>query len=327
MTLADKLAAGDTIVLDGAIGSEIDRLGGKMHPVAWCGVANVTHPDIVRQVHEAYLLAGADVITANTFSNCRHVLAAAGYGDQAAAITRRAVDLAREARDRVAPDRDVAIAGSLSNHVAWVPGTVAADPRYLPSPEQEAANYREIADTLAEAGCDLLLMEMMLETEHSVRLMEAAVATGLPVWTGISTSRGPGGKMVGWHQGEEDPHLLPDDYEQGPTQPLETIIDALSAFGPQVLGIMHSSVKSTGPGLDVLFERWNGPVMAYPEANGYDAVARGPLLVEPDDFATYCHGWVESGVQIIGGCCGTTIHHIRAMVDQLPERPGARASR
>ena len=323
MILDEKLAVGDVIVLDGAIGSEIGRLGGKMHPVAWCGVANVTDPDIVRQVHEAYLAAGADVITANTFSNCRHVLAAAGYGDQAVAVTRRAVELAREARDRVAPNREVAIAGSLSNHVAWIPGTVATD---LPTPEEEAANYREIADTLAEAGCDLLLMEMMLETEHSVRLMEAAVATGLPVWTGMSTSRGRDGKMVGWHQGEEDPHLLPDDYEQGPTQPLETIIDTLAAYDPQVLGIMHSSVKSMAPGLDVLFERWRGPVMAYPEANGYDAVTRSPLPVGPDDFAAYCRGWVESGVQIIGGCCGTTIHHIRAMVDALPERPGARPS-
>lgn len=326
MILDQKLTNGDVIVLDGAIGSEIDRLGGKMHPVAWCGVANVTDPDIVRQVHEAYLAAGADVITANTFSNCRHVLAAAGYGDQAVAITRRAVELAREARDRVAPNREVAIAGSLSNHVAWIPGTVATDPQYLPTPEEEAANYREIADTLAEADCDLLLMEMMLETEHSVRLMEAAVATGLPVWTGMSTSRGRDGKMVGWHQGEEDPHLLPDDYEQGPTQPLETIIDTLAAYDPQVLGIMHSSVKSMAPGLDVLFERWLGPVMAYPEANGYDAVTRSPLPVGPDDFAAYCRGWVESGVQIIGGCCGTTIHHIRAMVDALPERPGARPS-
>ena len=322
MILDEKLASGDVIVLDGAIGSEIDRLGGEMHPVAWCGVANVTHPDTVRQVHEAYLDAGADVITANTFSTCRHVLAAAGSGDQAATITRRAVELALEARDRVAPEREVAVAGSLSNHVAWLPGTVATDPKYLPSPEQEAANYREMADTLAEAGCDLLLMEMMLETEHSIRLMEAAVATGLPVWTGISTSRGPDGTMVGWHQGEEDPHMLPDDYEQEPTQPLETIIDALSAFHPQVLGIMHSSVKSTGPGLEVLFGRWSGPVMAYPEANGYDAVARGPMPVGPDEFATHCRGWVDRGVQIIGGCCGTTIHHIRAMVDALPERPG-----
>lgn len=324
MILDDRLASGDIIVLDGAIGSEIERLGGRMDAVAWCGAANVTHPATVRRVHEAYLEAGADVITANTFCTARHILDAAGYGEETVAINRRAVELAREARDRVAPDREVAIAGSLSNNVAWLPGTAAADPRYLPSPAQESANYREVADTLAEAGCDLLLLEMMLETEHSTRLMEAAVGTGLPVWTGISTSRGPDGKMVGWHQGEEDPHLLPDDFEQGPTLPLETIIDTLTAFGPQVVGIMHSSFKSTGPGLAVLYERWNGPVMAYPEATGRDAVTGGTMAVGPADFASHCRSWVEAGVQIIGGCCGTTIHHIRAMVDRLPERPGTR---
>lgn len=324
MILDEKLASGDLIVLDGAIGSEIDRLGGKMDAAAWCGVANVTDPDTVRRVHEAYLEAGADIITANTFASCRHVLEAAGYGDQTVVINRRAVELAQEARDRVAPDRDVAIAGSLSNNVAWQPGTVASDPKFSPSPATEAANYRELADTLAEAGCDFLLLEMMLEVEHSTRLIEAAIATGLPVWVGISTSRGPEGKMVGWHQGSEDPHLLPDDYEQGPTLPLEMIIDSLTAYGPQVVGVMHSSFNSTTPGLAVLYERWDGPVMAYPEANGYDAVTRAPMAVGPDDFAGYCRSWVEDGVQIIGGCCGTTIRHIRAMVDQLPDRPGKR---
>ena len=327
MILDRKLASGDVIVLDGAVGSEIERLGGKMDAAAWCGVANWTHPDTVRHVHESYLEAGADVITANTFATCRHVLEAAGYGDETVAINRRAVELAREARHRAAPDRPVAIAGSMSNNVAWLPGTVGADPAFLPSPEQEAANYREMADVLADAGCDLLVMEMLLDVEHGSRVMEAALATGLPVWTGISTSRGPGGAMIGWDQArEEEDGRLPDGYEQTATEPLGTIIDALCALGPQVVGIMHSSLPSTTHGLDVLFERWSGPVMAYPEATGFDALsrqARGP--VEPHDFATHCRGWVENGVQIIGGCCGTTIHHIRAMVDRLPDRPGPRA--
>ncbi len=295
-----------------------------MDTAAWCGMANRTHPDIVRQVHESYLGAGADVITANTFATCRHVLDAVGHGDEAAAITRRGVELAREALDRVAPERPVAIAGSLSNTVAWLPGTLIADPAYLPSPEQEAANYREMADALAEAGCDLLLLEMMQDVDHATRLMEAAVATGLPVWTGISTSRTPDGKMVGWDMSAEERPNLPDDFEQRATEPLETVIDALCAMGPQAVGIMHSSFRSTTPGLEVLFERWGGPVMAYPEAIGFDAVTRGPMPVAPDDFAGYCRSWVEQGVQIVGGCCGTTIHHIRAMVDRLPKRPGSR---
>ena len=325
MILDGKLAAGDIIVLDGATGTEIARLGGEMNAAAWCAVANRTHPDTVRRVHESYLEAGADVIITNTFATCRHVLEGAGLGDETVAINRRAVELAREARDKVAPDRPVAIAGSMSNTVAWLPGTVGPDPAYLPSPEREAANYREMADTLAEAGCDLLVMEMMMDVERATRVTEAALATGLPVWAGISTSRGPGGEMVGWDIASEEEGRLPDGYEPPEHERLETIIDALASLGPQVTGIMHSSLGATTAGLDVLFERWSGPVMAYPEAmHPASVIPLARVVVEPEDFADHCRGWVESGVQIIGGCCGTTIRHIRAMVDRLPRRPGPR---
>ena len=247
MILDEKLAAGGVIVLDGATGTEIARLGGEMNAAAWCGVANRTHPDTVRRVHESYVEAGADVIITNTFATCRHVLEGAGLGDETVAINRRAAELAREARDRVAPERPVAVAGSMSNTVAWLPGTVGPDPAYLPSPEREAANYREMADTLAEAGCDLLVMEMLMDVERATRVTEAALATGLPVWAGISTSRGPGGAMVGWDIECEEDGRLPEGYEPPPREPLETIIDAIASLGPQVTGIMHSSFESTTP--------------------------------------------------------------------------------
>ena len=135
--------------------------------------------------------------------------------------------------------------------------------------------------------------------------------------------------MGGWSAGTRRAKRMTagcrDGYEQPATEPLETIIDALCALGPAAVGIMHSSLPSTTPGLQILFERWSGPVMAYPEATGFDAETRrlrGP--VPPEDFADHCRAWVESGVQIIGGCCGTTIHHIRAMVDRLPAQPGPR---
>ena len=325
MILDEKLAAGDVIVLDGATGTEIKRLGGEMNPAAWCAVANLTHPDTVRRVHESYLEAGADVIITNTFATCRHVLEGAGLGEETVAINRRAVELAREARHRVAPDRPVAIAGSMSNTVAWMPGTIGPDPAYFPSPGPEAANYREMADTLAEAGCDLLVMEMMMDIERASRATEAALATGLPVWVGISASRGPEGAMVGWDIASEAEGRLPESFEPSAPEPLETIIDALASLGPQVVGIMHSSLEATAPGLEVLFERWSGPVMAYPEAMRFGPESHSTrVLVEPEVFVSDCRGWVEGGVQIIGGCCGTTIAHLRAMVGRLPERPGPR---
>ena len=132
--------------------------------------------------------------------------------------------------------------------------------------------------------------------------------------------------MVGWNIAQEEADgRLSEDFEQGETLSLETIIDALAALGPQAMGIMHSSLPSTTPGLGVLFERWSGPVMAYPEATGFDAETRQQLGTVPVEvFAEHCVGWVENGVQIIGGCCGTTVHHIRAMVERLPDRPGPR---
>ena len=213
----------------------------------------------------------------------------------------------------------------MSNTVAWIPGTVGPDPAYLPSPEKEAANYREMADTLAEAGCDLLAMEMIMDVERASRATEAALATGLPVWVGISTSRGPGGAMVGWDVASEEEGRLPEGYEPPVRERLETIIDALTSLGPQATGIMHSSVESTTPGLEVLFERWNGPVMAYPRRN---AATRGLTLrvswssrrISPHTAGA---GW-RAAFRIIGGCCGTTIRHIRAMVNRLPDRPGPR---
>ena len=325
MILDDKLAAGETIVLDGATGTEIARLGVTLDAVAWCAVATRNHPGAVRRVHEAYLRAGADVIITNTFATCRHVLEGAGLGDETVAINRRAVALAREARERAAPDRPVAVAGSISNMLAWRRGTGAPDPRYRPSPEKEAANYREMADTLAEAGCDLLVMEMMMDVERASMATEAAIATGLPVWLGISASRGADGSLVGWDIGREHAVRLPEDYLPPEPPPLETVIDALCALGPQVSGIMHSSLAVTSPALEMLLARWSGPVMAYPETLHLDpADPSARREVAPAPFAEHCRAWVERGVQIIGGCCGTTIDHIRAMVERLPERPGPR---
>ena len=337
VTLEDKLSSGQVIVLDGATGTEIARRGGEMHSAAWCAVANKTHPDMVRQIHEDYVRAGADVITTNTFATCRHVLAGAGMADETVAINRRAVELACEARDRVGVSRPVSVAGSLSNTLAWQQGTTIPDPQYIPSPAEEVANYREMADTLANAGADFLILEMMLDVVHASRLMEAAVATGLPVWVGISCSQLADGTLVGWdinHEGwvrgprQRNPIAVggdDDDNIDWETPALAEIIQALRSMGGEVFGIMHSSVETTPLGLATMFENWPGPVMAYPETMIFNHdTNQSEIKVSESDFSSACRAWVESGVQIIGGCCGTTIEHIRQMVDHLPTHVGPR---
>ena len=321
MILDDRLRSGATVILDGATGTEIARLGGKMNSAAWCAVANKTHPHVVRQVHEEYIRAGADVVTTNTFATCRHVLAGAGLADETVAINRRAVELAREAVDTVGPSRPVAVAGSMSTTFAWREGTTHPDPVYLPGRDQETANFLEMAETLASAGADFLIMEMMMDIDRAGRCVEAAVSTGLPVWVGISCVAHDDGSLVGWDFGAG----ASGDGNQGPPgpnrPPLIEIIDSLMASGGDVYGIMHSSVDVTGPALDCLFDRWKGPVMAYPETiKQFDMQTHhASVSMTPDEFAENCLEWLNRGVQIIGGCCGTTIEHIRAMVDRLPQ--------
>ena len=171
---------------------ESPRLGGEMNAAAWCGVANWTTSR--HGTPRARVLSRSG----RRRDNHQHLR------DLPACAGRRRVSVTRPwpstgARSSARARREtgwrltgpVAVAGSMSNTVAWRPGTIGPDPAYLPSPEKEAANYREMADTLAEAGCDLLVMEMLMDVEHGARVTEAALATGLPVWVGISTSPRP----------------------------------------------------------------------------------------------------------------------------------------
>src|SRR4028119_1122809 len=97
-----RLDAGEVVILDGAMGTELERREVPMDDVAWDAAALATHPDRVRGVHEDYIETGADVITTNTFATARRVLGPAGMGGQFSALNIRAVALAREARDNVA---------------------------------------------------------------------------------------------------------------------------------------------------------------------------------------------------------------------------------
>jgi len=181
-----------------------------------------------------------------------------------------------------------------------------------------------VAETLATAGVDLIVMEMMTDIDRASRAVAAAVETGLPVWIGTSCSLFADGSVGAWNKRMEEPadRLAPDDLKQE-TKSFAPLLEAMMSFEPQVMGVMHSTIETTGPGLKALFERWHGPVMAYPETSS--PVRRGVgHAVEPAVFAGHCRDWVERGVQIIGGCCGTTIDHIRAMVNELPDAIGAR---
>src|SRR5215210_8849091 len=115
--LERRMGEGEVVVLDGATGTELEKRGVPMDDAAWCAVALVTHPETVREVHEDYIRAGADVIITNTFPTARHVLEPAGMGERFRELNALAVELAKEARENAA-DGAVFIAGSISTFTA-----------------------------------------------------------------------------------------------------------------------------------------------------------------------------------------------------------------
>ena len=82
---------------------------------------------------------------------------------------------------------------------------------------------------------------------------------------------------------------------------------------PQAAGVMHTSVENTGPALEELRVHWDGPLMAYPESGFFKMPQWQFSDLTPDEFAGICCGWVDNGVQIIGGCCGVSVDHIAAL--------------
>ncbi len=302
--LRERISRGDILIMDGGVSTEMERKGLAMDGDVWSGTAHITHPDLVREVHEDYIRAGAEVITANTFATAPHVLASVGKGDDAAKVNRDGIALAKQARDNVATG-DVWIAGSMSSMPSLERISVTA------TGPAARDSYREQADALAEAGCDLILAEMMIDTENAALVLDAANATGLPIWIGLSASVDSDGQVTGYH--------AEIDFAGMPAGDFASVADSILAHGGQAAGIMHSEIEATAPALDVLRERWSGPLMAYAETGKFTCPDWDfTQAVSPDDYADIAADWVANhGVTIVGGCCGTGTDHIRALKERL----------
>ena len=322
--LRDRLDGGEVILLDGGVGTQLQEMGVPMDKTSWAAAALSTHPYTVRQMHEQYIRAGADVITTNTYASARHNLEPLGLLDQTYELNLRAVVLAQEARERAARARPVLIAGAISNFGL----VVAAEPRgalhrYSPprtaiTEDQARANLFEQARILAEAGADLLLVESTGGMTHRRWILEACQATGLPTWLGYKCRQEPGDAevRVGYSS----------------TTTLAEGVAELAGAGPAAVTLLHSGIPDTSAGLRVVRERWSGPVGAYPEASrtDYTATFRDgsmPNPISPEKYVDQSREWVAAGVQIIGGCCGIGVEYIRALREALPRAIPASARR
>jgi homocysteine S-methyltransferase len=316
-TLEARLADKEVVILDGAVGTQLQKMGVPMNGLAWAATALQTHPYTVRLMHEKYIRAGVDIITVNSYSAARHNLVPIGLGDATRELNLRAVALAQEARDRCAKERPVYIAGSVSNYgmrtgsETTPAGFGFFTERVAWTEEASKANLREQAEILAESGVDLLLVESTGGTTHRKWVLEACLATGLPVWVGFKCHQdeGSGAPKVGYHSEE----LLAARFAE------------VVATGGSVVTLFHSPIAAIDAALPLVRAQWKGPIAIYPEAERKDYVAVHKDVDEPDhvspaEFVAKAKEWVSKGVQIIGGCCGIELEHIRPLREALPKR-------
>ncbi len=280
------------LLLDGATGTELERRGVDISLPLWSARALITSPAVLAGIHRDYLLAGAEAITANTFRTHRRTLArepAPGLPG-AAELTRRAVEIARAARDEHKPG--ALILGSVA------PLEDCYRPDLAPDADACAREHAELIGTLVEAGVDRILIETMNNLTEARAAVNAARRLAGDGWmvSFCTRSTGPPGTLL---SGE----------------PIAAILDELhdaSAVG--VNCVAAPALEAQVAALRALLPATTR-IIAYANIGYADQAGNWVTTdaVAPDRYAAYAETWVEAGASVIGGCCGTTPETIRAV--------------
>ncbi len=311
--LEARIDRGETVILDGAVGTQLQEMGVPIFHTAWAATALQSHPSTVQLMHEMYVKAGADIITTNTYASARHNLEPLGLGDLTGELNRRAVMLAREARDKASGGRPVLIAGSISNFGIATKGEAISSLKHRArlTDEQLQANLKEQANLLVEAGVDFLLAESTGTNTHRKWMSDACKSTGMPFWAGFKVHREP-----------NDPTVL-TGYQS--KDKLADVLGDVMSHGGSLLSLFHSGIDDTNAALKIVLEKWTGPVGIYPDAERKDYMATThddsqANKYSPEEFLAQAKSWVDAGVQVIGGCCGYGPPYIRLLRDGLPRK-------
>ena len=290
------------IILDGGIGTELERLGAPMDHEAWCAVALESHPQLVRDVHRSYIDAGADIITVNTYAATRHALTNGGMEKNFTSWNKLAVQLARETLDASEVDRNILIAGSVSNFGHF-------NDQY--TDKQLAPNFRDQAEILIENGVDFIILESLgAKTSTIVTALNAISEFGVPIWVAVSCAEDhdSGQLFLGIEESRIDSHRPLAHQELG--EAIDTIMDTAGS----ALLVMHSTVDTTLPALQLMQSHYDGLRGAYPNA-GYWLRPEWAFVdqISPQNYLERARKWLDTGARIVGGCCGIGPDHIAAL--------------
>ncbi len=286
------------LVADGAMGTALYAKGVFLNRCY--DELNLSLPSMVRDVHQEYIRAGAEIIETNTFGANRKRLAAFGFTEKLRQINQAGVRIAKEAA------RDQAfVAGAVG------PLGVRLEPLGPVSFAEARELFREQVEALAEAGADAIILETFRdlgELREAVLAVREAVGRELPLIAQIAI--------------EDDGHL-----QDGTS--VEDVTRALDQWPVDVIGLNCSS----GPrvlleAIEVMALHTSKPLSAMPNAGLPVTVeGRNLYLCSPEYMAQYSRRFLEAGAKIVGGCCGTTAAHIKEIRNQARSfQPGGHAA-
>ncbi len=253
---------------------------------------NLIQPDLVRNIHQEYLNAGAEIVETNTFGGNSFRLARYGLADKVRDINLRGAQLAREAADAF----NLKVAGSALVAGSVGPLGIRIEPLGKTSREEARASFREQIAALLEGGVELLILETFgyLEELHQAILAAREVS--------------PNTQLVAQVTIDEEGNCL-----DGASP--ETFAAKLADWGADVIGCNCS----VGPvamleAVERIRRTTDRPLAAQPNAGiPRNVEGRNIYLCSPEYMASYARKFVDAGVSLVGGCCGTTPEHIRAM--------------
>jgi len=289
--LPQWLAGERALVLDGATGTELERRGAPTSLPLWSAHALVHAPDLVAAIHADYAAAGADILTANTFRTQRRNLARGGWGDRARELTSLAVELARRAARRFALERKILVVGSAP------PLEDCYRPDLVPDEADLRREHALHAEHLAEAGVDAILVETMNSAREAAAALRAARATGLPAL--VSFACWNGARLL---SGEPLQDALAAASREEPAAVLVNCLPPSNVAA--CLPALRDSARPFG-----VYSNLGEPTDTPGRARSEDCA--------PAAFAELAAKWRLAGAVILGGCCGTTPAHIRALAQDL----------
>lgn len=286
------------ILLDGALATELAARGFSVAAPLFSAQALLDAPELVEQIHFDYLLAGAQVLTTNTFGLHASTLAAAGIGEQQAVLVGRALEILANVRRRaLAHDRGLAR--------FRVAGAIPPRPSGGAKGALGQAEYRSFARLLADAGADLILLETCTSIAEITLALDGLAGQTLPIWLSVAAGApSPAG-------GRPDGTRLVNG-------------DALTELAPlveQVDGLLINCVQidATPAAIDSLIATAAhacvplgvSPHLSKRRSDGV-WVER---IVGPEAFAEQMHAWLRARPQLslAGACCGSRPDYIAAM--------------